>query len=490
MSILSQHYNLNMSSSGNLFHSAPASTTSSESKTMNAATTTTSNHNHTHNQNHNHNHSINRKRSFLEDCDSVPKDSKRPKTAPPSPPLTAVYRTRSLSSSSSAPSSLASFSLSSPTKAHFPKSPKSPDTNLVNIASTSTASSSSSSTSYKYLNQANYQESCHSLNYPDTCITDNDWRFNLEIWIEKHFPEKFMNLKNLLKNDKPGFELLNDAILLTELKEQLDKRSLKPQFNSKISKKMVANPFYTSFNAASLSSSHLAGHSGSNRNNISNYTYNSSNSNNNSGINSNSSKPISLPPITSLPIVNLPSMKTFSYSPPQQPKAQMNYSCYQAGQASPVSFNANMGLNLHTPQSLKPELKENHSSSPSSSNSGNNSNSKSFMHSHPHKSSTHSYTIHHHNYHKKKCISCGSDQSPCWRPSWASHEGQLCNSCGLRYKKTGARCINKACRRIPAKGEWTAMKSRGKVLIKRDNGEQVLGYTCLHCDGEVETKEM
>ncbi|KAK9345700.1 hypothetical protein V1522DRAFT_106624 [Lipomyces starkeyi] len=43
--------------------------------------------------------------------------------------------------------------------------------------------------------------------------------------------------------------------------------------------------------------------------------------------------------------------------------------------------------------------------------------------------------------HNRRCISCGSDQSPCWRPSWSIEAGQLCNSCGLRYKKTGARML-------------------------------------------------
>lgn len=89
------------------------------------------------------------------------------------------------------------------------------------------------------------------------------------------------------------------------------------------------------------------------------------------------------------------------------------------------------------------------------------------------------------------CISCGSSQSPCWRPSWSVNEGQLCNSCGLRYKKTGARCLNRSCLRIPAKGEWTLMRNKGKLVIPvlSDDG-QVLGmkraYKCLHCDSEVQ----
>jgi hypothetical protein len=81
---------------------------------------------------------------------------------------------------------------------------------------------------------------------------------------------------------------------------------------------------------------------------------------------------------------------------------------------------------------------------------------------------------------KRRCISCGSDQSPCWRPSWSITAGQLCNSCGLRYKKTGARCLSINCGRIPAKGEWITMK---RNATKSPTG---LKYTCLSCGSGVE----
>lgn len=81
------------------------------------------------------------------------------------------------------------------------------------------------------------------------------------------------------------------------------------------------------------------------------------------------------------------------------------------------------------------------------------------------------------------CISCGSDQSPCWRPSWSIKEGQLCNSCGLRYKKTLARCLNKKCKKIPAKGEWSLMQTKGKT----DFGDEK-AYSCLDCGWKVEIK--
>lgn len=83
----------------------------------------------------------------------------------------------------------------------------------------------------------------------------------------------------------------------------------------------------------------------------------------------------------------------------------------------------------------------------------------------------------------RMCISCGLDLSPCWRPSWSPKEGQLCNSCGLRYKKTAARCLNPLCRKIPAKGEWSSMVSKGMALY-----DGVEAYSCLGCGYKVEAK--
>ncbi|EGV64822.1 hypothetical protein CANTEDRAFT_134124 [Yamadazyma tenuis ATCC 10573] len=89
------------------------------------------------------------------------------------------------------------------------------------------------------------------------------------------------------------------------------------------------------------------------------------------------------------------------------------------------------------------------------------------------------------NHPPRVCISCGSDQSPCWRPSWSSKEGQLCNSCGLRYKKTSARCLNNSCKKIPAKGEWSLMQTKGVTTF--DDGSE--GYGCLECGNKVEVKK-
>jgi len=97
----------------------------------------------------------------------------------------------------------------------------------------------------------------------------------------------------------------------------------------------------------------------------------------------------------------------------------------------------------------------------------------------PNSKSSYSVSMSHYSHSGRRCISCGSDQSPCWRPSWSIEAGQLCNSCGLRYKKTGARCLSPSCGRIPAKGEWVTMRST------QVNGR----YSCLYCGGGVAVGE-
>ncbi|CAJ0831231.1 12828_t:CDS:2 [Entrophospora sp. SA101] len=56
----------------------------------------------------------------------------------------------------------------------------------------------------------------------------------------------------------------------------------------------------------------------------------------------------------------------------------------------------------------------------------------------------------------KVCASCKTRNTPCWRPGWSS-DLFLCNSCGLRYKKTKCVCPNTGCRYIPLKSEYNAM---------------------------------
>lgn len=103
---------------------------------------------------------------------------------------------------------------------------------------------------------------------------------------------------------------------------------------------------------------------------------------------------------------------------------------------------------------------------------------------------THTHS-HPNNRSNKTCMSCHSSSSPCWRPSWSPDDGQLCNSCGLRYRKTKARCYNQSCLKIPSKSEWSLMVKRGKLLLDiYDNEGNVVGkemsYRCLDCDSAME----
>lgn len=91
----------------------------------------------------------------------------------------------------------------------------------------------------------------------------------------------------------------------------------------------------------------------------------------------------------------------------------------------------------------------------------------------------------------RKCISCQSSDSPCWRPSWSPKKhDQLCNSCGLRYKKTHTRCLNESCKKIPTKGELNIMKSHGMVTdVVSGYDELHTGYRCLFCNSVTETRD-
>ncbi|CAI4044408.1 DNA-binding transcription repressor ASH1 SKDI_11G0360 [Saccharomyces kudriavzevii IFO 1802] len=94
-------------------------------------------------------------------------------------------------------------------------------------------------------------------------------------------------------------------------------------------------------------------------------------------------------------------------------------------------------------------------------------------------------------HHARVCVSCHSSDSPCWRPSWSPRkQDQLCNSCGLRYKKTHTRCLNEICRKIPTKGEINIMKSNGidREYVPERNCE-IEGYRCLFCNYITETVE-
>lgn len=90
----------------------------------------------------------------------------------------------------------------------------------------------------------------------------------------------------------------------------------------------------------------------------------------------------------------------------------------------------------------------------------------------------------------RKCVSCHSNDSPCWRPSWSGRkQDQLCNSCGLRYKKTHTRCLNEACRKIPTKSELGIMRSNGLLEEHNADGTVTRGYRCLFCNSIAETTD-
>ncbi|AMD19959.1 HCL192Wp [Eremothecium sinecaudum] len=90
----------------------------------------------------------------------------------------------------------------------------------------------------------------------------------------------------------------------------------------------------------------------------------------------------------------------------------------------------------------------------------------------------------------RKCLSCQCTDSPCWRPSWSDRkQDQLCNSCGLRYKKTQTRCVNPTCLKIPSKGELALMKANPKVTQVKDDGTLMECLRCLYCNNVTETKE-
>ena len=101
-------------------------------------------------------------------------------------------------------------------------------------------------------------------------------------------------------------------------------------------------------------------------------------------------------------------------------------------------------------------------------------------------------TRHSHTTGIRKCVSCDSHDSPCWRPSWSKNrQDQLCNSCGLRYKKTKTRCLNMKCKKIPTKSELNIMKSQGKITGTVANNPAIIGpvvgYRCLFCNSITET---
>ncbi|KAF9925642.1 DNA-binding transcription repressor [Linnemannia zychae] len=77
----------------------------------------------------------------------------------------------------------------------------------------------------------------------------------------------------------------------------------------------------------------------------------------------------------------------------------------------------------------------------------------------------------------KKCEACGASETPCWRPGYTAHSA-LCNSCGLRYKKSNVFCPKVGCKYIPLKTEYAAMEAE---RVKSGRAHLV----CHKCKGPV-----
>ncbi|KAH7055232.1 hypothetical protein BKA57DRAFT_434817 [Linnemannia elongata] len=77
----------------------------------------------------------------------------------------------------------------------------------------------------------------------------------------------------------------------------------------------------------------------------------------------------------------------------------------------------------------------------------------------------------------KKCEACGASETPCWRPGYTAHSA-LCNSCGLRYKKSNVFCAKIGCKYIPLKTEYAAMEAE---RVKSGRAHLV----CHKCKGPV-----
>ncbi|KAF9949851.1 DNA-binding transcription repressor [Mortierella alpina] len=78
----------------------------------------------------------------------------------------------------------------------------------------------------------------------------------------------------------------------------------------------------------------------------------------------------------------------------------------------------------------------------------------------------------------KECEACKQKETPCWRPGYTPG-GSLCNSCGLRYKKSGVFCPKEGCKYIPLKTEYAAMEEERMAMNKEH-------LKCRKCHGRVE----
>ncbi|CAO3568123.1 unnamed protein product [Mortierella alpina] len=78
----------------------------------------------------------------------------------------------------------------------------------------------------------------------------------------------------------------------------------------------------------------------------------------------------------------------------------------------------------------------------------------------------------------KECEACKQKETPCWRPGYTPG-GSLCNSCGLRYKKSGVFCPKEGCKYIPLKTEYASMEEE-RLAMNKDH------LKCRKCHGRVE----
>lgn len=152
-------------------------------------------------------------------------------------------------------------------------------------------------------------------------------------------------------------------------------------------------------------------------------------------------------------------------SPPMSPGKKLN----QMAKFPSYDFTTTL-IETNSPLSLKNSPEQNMSAIKSSTASSINSSPKAYNK----KSSRSSSNGTHKTYKFHQCMSCKTKDSPCWRPSWSkSKKEQLCNSCGLRYKKSKIRCTNNLCLKIPSLSEAHIMKNSPEMK-------------CLFCTSEVE----
>lgn len=82
----------------------------------------------------------------------------------------------------------------------------------------------------------------------------------------------------------------------------------------------------------------------------------------------------------------------------------------------------------------------------------------------------------------RRCLSCRTTRSPAWRPAWAGAPAcsYLCNSCGLRWRKTHMRCTRNECQYVPLR-----MLTHDVAVVPSVAGAE----TCPACGGRIAVYE-